>query len=363
MEIKSLTGLRGVAALIVLWFHIKEALISRGLELHIPLLVERLLLSGGHSVDIFFVLSGFILALTYQNWFSTTVTSDSYLKYLRRRFARIYPLHFVLLLATALAVVVAQALNLKTTLGLDRFDFATLPEHLLLVQAWGVFSNDIGNWNPPTWSISIEVLAYLMLPPILLWLARFRPAGSSYLLAVAILLGFGLNFLTPWGDYGFAGIARGISEFFLGCITARFLKASPTPFLQTGLGSSLSIAALILVCATITDTGFAVGLSAAPLILALCGNNPVSRFFALRPIYFLGEISYSVYIGHFLYTLVAWRIVNPDWMATGPVPLAIGFVITNILVIALSTITYYLIECPGRNFLSDKKRLQQQPST
>ena len=64
-EIRALTGLRVIAALIVFWGHTHEWLISRGLSADVPQVIQRLLLSGGRQVDIFFVLSGFIIAYVH----------------------------------------------------------------------------------------------------------------------------------------------------------------------------------------------------------------------------------------------------------------------------------------------------------
>ena len=91
-EIRALTGLRGIAALIVFWGHTHEWLISRGLSADVPQVIQRLLLSGGRQVDIFFVLSGFILGLIYRDWFTRGMTQAAYWEFLRRRVARIWPL-------------------------------------------------------------------------------------------------------------------------------------------------------------------------------------------------------------------------------------------------------------------------------
>ena len=64
-EIRPLTGIRGIAALTVFLAHTQETLLLKGIDLSAPTLIERLLLSGGRQVDIFFVLSGFILTLIY----------------------------------------------------------------------------------------------------------------------------------------------------------------------------------------------------------------------------------------------------------------------------------------------------------
>src|ERR1035437_9049242 len=116
-EIRALTGLRGIAAIIVFFAHTRETLGSRGLSLQVPTLIQRLFLSGGRQVDIFFVLSGFILALIYRDWFARSITKVGYFAFLQRRFARVYPLHAFILFLVISFVFAAHVLNANTMNG------------------------------------------------------------------------------------------------------------------------------------------------------------------------------------------------------------------------------------------------------
>jgi peptidoglycan/LPS O-acetylase OafA/YrhL len=125
-------------------------------------------------------------------------------------------------------------------------------------------------------------------------------------------------------------------------------------WLQSKIGSALA-AAIILICFALTpDTGFIVGLCTAPLLLALIGDNTVSQLLSLQPIYFLGEISFSIYLGHFLFTTTSYRLISPAWMATGTLHLVIGLFAIATFVITLSTLTYYFIERPARGILRNQ---------
>ncbi len=121
--------------------------------------------------------------------------------------------------------------------------------------------------------------------------------------------------------------------------------------LRSSTGSLAALAILLVVFAFTPDTGFVIGLATAPLLLALTGENAVSRAFGSRIVHFLGEISYSVYLGHFLFSSIAYRLVNVQWMQTGAVQLVLGLAGITAFVLAMSTITYYAIERPGRNLL------------
>jgi len=354
-EIRALTGLRGIAALVVFLAHTRDTLQTRGLSLPVPDLIQRLFLSSGRQVDIFFVLSGFILALIYRDWFSGSLTRKSYVKFQQRRFARIYPLHAFMLILVILFVIAAGVLHANTVNGLDRFDYSTLPAYFLLVQAWGFLGPDPGQWNPPSWSISIEALAYLVFP-VFIWLtARFAKSRPWTLFVLLTVCGFLLNASTHWGLAGYSGIARGLSEFALGCATANFYGGFVARWLQSTVGGMVALAGLLLCFALTPDTGFVIGLFTAPLLLALCADNPVSGLFGNRIVYFLGEISFSIYLGHFLYSTIAYRLISVPWMATGTVQMIVGWLGIVAFVLGASTLTYFAVERPGRDLLRGRK--------
>lgn len=354
-EIRALTGLRGLAALIVFWTHTRIALAAHGLHFEMPVIVERLLLGGGRQVDIFFVLSGFIMALIYRRWFAAGITGSAYRQFLRRRLARIWPLHMVMLLLVVAAMVAGHQLGLKVNNGVERFDYAVLPEHVLMVHAWRASMEVYGTWNPPSWSVSIEWLAYFLFP-MLIWCTERWASRPFVPIALAVAIGFWLNTLTIWGQYGMEGIARGLSEFTLGCLLANLHGGPLARWLQTGRGSWLATGLLIGGFALVPDTGFIVGVLTAPLLLALSGTaNAPAVFFGSRVMFFLGEISYSIYLGHFLFTSVAYRLISVEWMKTGPLETVVGLLLINAFVVAAATATYYLIERPGRDWIGGRR--------
>jgi peptidoglycan/LPS O-acetylase OafA/YrhL len=351
-EIRSLTGMRGIAALIVFLDHTRANLDGRGMNIPIPDILQRVFLSGGRQVDIFFVLSGFILSLIYSERFLSQVNVRSYFDFLWRRFARIYPLHFFMLLLILAFVFAAKLAGAVVVNGLDRFDFSTLPQHFLLVHAWGIMMNGPPLWNPPSWSISIEALAYLLFPIIVVSTWGTFKLKPLPIFVITALLGFGLNAIVPWGISGVDGIVRGLTEFALGVVTARFFNSHAATWLQSSLGSTVAVAAFLVVFAIVPDTGFIIAFVASPLLLTLCANNIPSRILGSGPIYFLGEISYSIYLGHFLFSSVAYRIISTEWMKQGMFQEVIGVSFVIAFVIGLSTGTYYLVERPGRDFLN-----------
>lgn len=358
-EIRALTGLRGIAAIVVFFAHTRDTLQTRGLSLHVPTLVERLCLMGGRQVDIFFVLSGFVLALIYRSWFANSVTKNAYGEFLKRRFARIYPLHFFMLILVIALVYAAHVFHALTMHGLERFSVSTLPAYFLLTQAWGFLGNDPGQWNPPSWSVSIEALAYLIFPFYILSTTRLEKSHPWALFIAVACCGFLLNATTHWGLTGYPGIARGLSEFTLGCATAGLYGSPVSNWLRGHIGGVLAFTALVICFALTPDTGFVVGFFTAPLLLALCGNNAVVGLFSNPPVFFLGEISYSIYLGHFLFSSISYRLISVPWMQSGLLQLTAGLCFISLFVLVAASVTYFTIERPGRDLLRGRKANNQ----
>ena len=354
-EVRALTGIRGIAALTVFLDHTRETLAVRGLDLPVPILTSRLLLNGGRQVDVFFVLSGFILALIYSAWFAQGVDSGTYLKFLRRRVARIFPLHAFMLALIVAFVIAAPIVHAHLENGADRFTWSTLPATLLMVHAWGFVDPGGGPWNPPSWSVSIEFMAYL-LSPLLLWAtASLRRQRPWLLVLAAACAGLALNHFVAWERAGLEGITRGLCEFIFGCALAGLFDSRFAGWLRSNAGAVLAFLVLVVSFALIPDTGFVIALGVAAILLSLSGTNWLSSFFGWTPVYFLGEISYSIYLGHFLFCSIAFRIVSVKWMRTSTVATCLGLLLIVAFVILMSTLTYYGVERPGRDWMSGRR--------
>ncbi len=172
--IKQLTGVRFVAAAWVMLYHFQPALAASGVL--VPILHEFLRL-GSVGVDLFFALSGFILTHTYLTRLGPKTSWSGSLNFWWLRLARIYPVYFVMLNVAGLA---ALAQGIVT--GEGRRDWMTLPSYLkqvLMIQEWG--PDPSRGWNFPAWSLSMEWLAYLFFPllVLVLWRAKDRPAPGG----------------------------------------------------------------------------------------------------------------------------------------------------------------------------------------
>ncbi len=168
-EIRSLTGLRGVAPVLVVLYHgFRRGLGEYGFLLH----------NGYLCVDIFFVLSGFVMALTYKDMFSNfDDVRRHYFKFMWLRVARIYPLYVVSILVCALLMYLGL---------LPYYSVSNIGESLawsmFMMQAW---SFGVGNINLAAWSISTEFSAYLLFPFMVLFPSICSRASSRMERAVS----------------------------------------------------------------------------------------------------------------------------------------------------------------------------------
>ncbi|MCX5744225.1 MAG: acyltransferase, partial [Proteobacteria bacterium] len=139
----ALTGMRGVASLWVLVFHLRPWLGLVGAA-------DRFAQAGYLAVDVFFVLSGFVLAYQYRG---LGTRPRAWLAFWWRRVARIAPLHVAITLALV-AVVVARG-----WWGQPEYTVRGLLAQLTFTQTWSAI--DATSWNEPAWSVSAEWHAYL----------------------------------------------------------------------------------------------------------------------------------------------------------------------------------------------------------
>jgi peptidoglycan/LPS O-acetylase OafA/YrhL len=343
-EVRSLTGLRGVAALWVVLFHYFTPVF----------LTSPLLCILGHgylAVDLFFVLSGFVLCLNYSNFFVNGVTGKQYWNFLSRRIARIYPLYFVTL-------VIATILVVRHLLPFWGMHFTpALLANVFLVQ-------NLGFWQSvdvPAWSISVEWISYLIFPVLMFCIFARKAAVRWGLLLLSLVTIVGLyTWNLNHGGWpkafditaGPASIARGLTEFTLGVLSYRALT---TPFGQRisrhpWAANGITVLIAILLAFRGSDI-FLVFLYPFFILSLLKGSTLVSRILGSRVLEYLGLISFSVYLVHTLLTpFLGWI---DAWMRSHGRSHAHTFAvaITLPVLLLLSSLTYYSIEVPARRYL------------
>jgi peptidoglycan/LPS O-acetylase OafA/YrhL len=298
LDLKPLTTLRILAALWVVLADYWGDRLGAGAP-------PRLVSHGLYGVELFFVLSGFILCHVYLRSFGEK--RFGYGGFLWARLARIYPLHLATLLAVGAMGVTAMALGIVMKHPVLYWP-ALLP-NLLLMNAWG-FTNDAG-WNHPAWSISAEWFAYLMFPlfAAAAWGLRRRPAaamaGSVALLLVIYplfqrLAGFALTDATiAWGAL------RIVPCFTLGC--AAYLVWSAQPIRSEALATLCSLTALALATVLVSlgaPTALVVACFGALIVSLASLTSTGSRLFGHPALVYLGEVSFAVYM-----VAIPWKML------------------------------------------------------
>lgn len=331
-EIVSLTSLRGVAALGVALAHF----------MGIAVLHRQYL-----WVDFFFILSGFILTHAYSRLFSGHLTGHAVKVFFKARFFRIFPLHYAMLLALILLEFMKLAMHRPAFTAWNSLPM--LAANIVLLQNWLPGSGY--SWNMPAWSISVELAAYLLFPFLLVFAFRSRSITITLLLASIVCL------LWRWRVLGGAmespDIFRCVCEFFIGMA---LYKAGPlvkvpgqAAVLQIALFAGLAMVFLV----PVPDFW------ALPLFAVLVGTlgtdqGGVADLLKVRPLRFLGLISYSIYLVHFVvyqfFFLIDHRMLH-DVMESGDVQTKWMFAAFLMpFVVMAATVTYFFIEVPCREW-------------
>jgi peptidoglycan/LPS O-acetylase OafA/YrhL len=301
--------LRGLAIFFVLMNHVNMRLLGAKVlyTRFLPAqLVHFLVWNGQLGVQIFFAISGFLIAsITLRRWGS--LSDVSLREFYRLRFARIAPL-LVLVLAVLSALHFANIHNFVVsakTGGLGRALVAVLTFHVNVLEARHGYLP--GNWDV-LWSLSVEEMFYLFFPVICRLFGRGR-------FLIVILVGFVV--LGPFGRTAFArgnGIWReysylgGMEGIALGCLTA--LIVSRTRFsrsaiwILSGGGAAIMIASLVFSWQAYSGWLGRTGLNITVLGAGTCMIIAViaqtqwrsPRFFL--PLLRLGQYSYEVYLTH-----------------------------------------------------------------
>lgn len=218
--IRQLTGIRFVAAAWVLLYHLQGPLAVIGV-LSIPVLPEVLRV-GRLGVDLFFALSGFILAHTYLTRLGPALHARGTLHFWWLRLARIYPVHLVMLVIAFVAVV-AQARVSGEALDRDWLTPWDFIKNLLLIQEWG--ADPQRGWNFVAWSLSMEWLAYLLFPLLVLvlfWMHRRLPTWLlivAWIVVMTPLVSYGLSTSDVYYTDSWGSTYRVLTEFTAGAIT------------------------------------------------------------------------------------------------------------------------------------------------
>ena len=365
-----LDGLRGVAAMIVVAFHLFEAY-SKG-----P--VYQILNHGYLAVDFFFVLSGFVIGYAYDDRWSKMTFKD----FIKRRLIRLHPL-----------------VILGTFIGALLFYFSASPFYPLVEEtpwwkmllllllgctmlpalaSWDIRGQEETNaLNGPTWSLMYEYIANILYA---LFIRRFSKTVLVFFVAVSAFFTldltlnldvFGLLASRDYAKYTviggwsitpsqmYIGFTRLLYPFFMGLLVFRMNKLIK---IKAGFWWCSLLTAIILVMPRIggEEHGWMNGVYEAfcilvmfPVIVAIGAGSMITGKQSADLCQFLGDISYPIYITHYtlVYMQTAWVSNHPDAPLGTNICLSVA---TFIFSIGVAHACLKLFDIPVRNWLQKR---------
>lgn len=314
-QFNNLNIFRGIAALWIILYHLKD-------EVYLN---KYFIFSHGFlAVDFFFILSGFLLSSTYLNLFSINEIKF----FLKKRFYRIYPLHFLNLLFILLLLIFYENIYSKKIIFThDNFQFNSFIYQIFLIHGIGI-ENKL-NWNVPSWIVSTQFFVYI----IFIFISKVRQKKLSIFLFICLLLFYlKIYYLKKTINYHYDfGIIRNLLEFYIGNLifVYRDFLIKKTKFLII-----LSLILILIYKFTKIDLIF-IPLFSAIIIIGISTKNLENK-----SLNYLGKISYSIFINQ-------WCIIlSLNFLRENIINLNLFFyLLLNLsLIIMVSIITYEKIE-------------------
>lgn len=356
-----LDGLRGVAALLVIWYHVFEAFATSPLDQGFN--------HGYLAVDFFFVLSGFVVGYAYDDRWKRMRMRD----FFKRRLIRLHPMVVMGALLGAVTFVVQ---------GCVKWDGTPVPlSHVMLAMLLGLFlipalpgsapevrgNGEMFPLNGPSWSLFFEYIGNLLYA---LFLHRLSTRALAVLVAVAGagLASFALFNLSGFGHLGVGwslldynlpgGLLRMTFSFSAGLLMSRVFR--PVHIRGTFWWCSLGVAVLLCIPhlgadGTLWHNGLYDSLCTLfffPLLVWLGASGRTTDRGSTRICKFLGDISYPLYIIHypFMYLFYAW-VWREGLSFSQAWPMAVAVFVGSIL---LAWLCLKLYDGPVRRWLSRK---------
>ncbi|MRS65625.1 acyltransferase family protein [Larkinella terrae] len=368
----SLDILRGVAALSVVLFHWRHCFYlctsHAGFTAENQPFYSALYFfyeQGQKAVELFFTLSGFIFFWLYSDKITNRLIS--FTKFSILRLSRLYPLHFVTLIIVVLLQSVYQSIfNCHFVYAFnDLYHFVL---HLFFASNWG-FQKGF-SYNGPIWSVSIEILLYILFF-IICWFRK----DSLLILFLIIFVSYGVFY------YHAQQLAQGVFSFFVGGVTYKIFSMKFTEIISGIIGKFIVIVAVIAWLITLVEVHYSIfGKLFSELLVSLSINQKYTFLFDRRiPLFiggllfpltilalvilevkkgslgkrfaFIGDISYSSYLLHFplqlTMVLLANRFGYTYAVFESPVLLLLFFAV----LITLSFLSHRFFEMPVQDKL------------
>ncbi|MCC8170302.1 MAG: acyltransferase [Parabacteroides sp.] len=357
-----LDGLRGVAALFVIWYHVFEAFATSP--------ADQGLNHGYLAVDFFFILSGFVVGYAYDDRWKTTMTTKNFFK---RRIIRLHPM--VVLGAVLGAITFCLQGSVKWDGSYVPFILviAALQLSIFLIPAVPGSGAEVrGNGemyplNGPSWSLFFEYIGNILYA---LFIRKLSTRALKVLVAVAAI-GLASFAIFNFSGFGHLGVGWSLSGYNLPGGFLRVLFSFSAGLLMSRIFKPIKIRGAFWICTLVivallsvpylggADSPWINGLYDSvcvilvfPLLVYLGASGRTTDKKSSAVCKFLGDISYPVYIVHypFMYLFYAW-IWAGELTFAQTWPVAVGLFFGNIL---LAYLALKLYDEPVRKWLSKK---------
>jgi len=342
----------------------------------------KVLSSAPVRVDVFFMLTGFLLFYIYGQHFSKKIRIRQYFIFFIKRIIRIYPVHALVLSIIGIAYIfgVWQSLEYFTP---DGFQFphptqnrieqpGSFIQNITLTNAWGLVPYTRASWNGPSWSISIELINYLIFPFVAFLMMRFNKPhhfAISLLATLSLYLYIQMTWINDIGVYvGLGAIFRGFIGMILGIICAQiflFGKYKNIAWDYIFVFVLIIIAAMMVRSLTVNDRFdylFYIPLPFLVLSLAMA-KGFIKKIFSMSWLIHLGNLSFSIYMIHQPFLQIA-RYFFEGYYGTldsegEPILIIMHLFLIVITMTIIAHLIYTYIENPVRTWAKQKIHTQK----
>lgn len=375
-QINNFTGVRGLAAVVVVLVHVNVIMFAMwpGLWQY-----RRFLWSGNLAVDIFFILSGFVIMYNYGDRLGRrgTRTRKAWKQFVLLRMARMWPVHLF-----AIGLYIVWYLTRSIHPGAFFPNLLVVPHDQalpVLLAPWNLIMNGLmlnAVWpaqsiSTPAWSVSLEFFAYLVFPLVATIAIRFRRSWTAFL-AAAVWVGLGATFVGLTNNAPIDDISH--AEYLYRAYElpwARIVYTFPTGALlcigwrqlsdRWRTGKHWDAIIIVSLITMFTIIGFtpqeqviympptAIPLSAIIILGCAGATGPIAKVLQWRPIEWTGEVSYSLYQTHFI-ALMAMELlfVTPFLLASPKIVQVWCLIAFFLATFALAWFSFNFVEEPFR---------------
>lgn len=357
-----LDGLRGVAALLVIWYHVFEGFATSP--------IDQKFNHGYLAVDFFFILSGFVIGYAYDDRWKTTMTQKEFFK---RRLIRLHPMVVMGAVLGAITFCIQGCEQWDgTRVSISMVMVAMLLNLFLIPAVPGTGPEVRGNGemyplNGPSWSLFFEYIGNI------LYALFIRKLSTKALTVLVVLAGIGLASFAifNFSGYGHLGVGWSMADYNLIGGFLRLLFSFSIGLLMTRVFKPLQVRGAFWICSLaiivllsmpyiggsefpwmngIYDSVCAIIIF--PLLVYLGASGKTTDKKSSKICEFLGNISYPLYIVHypFMYLFYAW-VWSKELSFSQAWPMALVVFFGNIL-LAYLCLKFY--DEPVRRWLTKK---------